>query len=91
MLKLGDILLFRVFIHHIYHETKTILNESHNIVFFPSTLGGRSLKYLLDSYLGLDKKQIEKVKNLDSRWVCVCKTFPQVILSEKNIMITKLM
>jgi Cdc6-like AAA superfamily ATPase len=71
------------------NETKTILNESHNIVFFPSTLGGRSLKYLLDSYLGLDKKQIEKVKNLKSRWVCICKTFPQVIISEKDALITK--
>ena len=71
------------------NETKTILNEAHHIVFFPSTLGGRSLKYLLDSYLGLDKQQIRKIKKLKSRWVCISKTFPQVCLSEKECFLTK--
>jgi hypothetical protein len=67
------------------NDTKRILNESHAVIFFPHSLGGRSLKYLLESYLGLDKDQIKKVKGLNSRWVMVCKTYPQVILSEKQV------
>jgi energy-coupling factor transporter ATP-binding protein EcfA2 len=65
-------------------ETKRILNEAHSITIFPHGLGGRSLKYLLDSYLGLDKEQIKRIKKLQSRWVSILKTFPMVILSEKE-------
>lgn len=63
-------------------ETKLILNESQSITFFPSASGGRTLKYLLDSYLGLDKTQIEKIKKLDTRWVTICKSYPKVVLYE---------
>lgn len=64
--------------------TKKILNESHSITFFPATMGGRALKYLLDSYLGLDKKEISRVRKLKSRWVTIFKTYPKVVLSEKE-------
>lgn len=67
------------------NDTKRILNECHSITFFPKSLGGRSLKYLLENYLGLDKYQIKKVKKLKSRWVSVLKTYPQVIVSEREI------
>jgi len=61
-------------------DTKKILNESHSITFFPASLGGRSLKYLLDNYLGFDKEQIKKIKAIKSRWVTVVKTYPMVVL-----------
>ena len=67
------------------NDTKRILNEAHSITFFPATAGGRTLKYLLESYMGLDKEQIQKVKHLGSRWITVCKSYPKVILSEKDI------
>jgi chromosomal replication initiation ATPase DnaA len=38
------------------NETKLLLSEAHVITVFPKTTGNRALKYLLDSYLGLDKK-----------------------------------
>jgi hypothetical protein len=66
------------------NDTKRILNEAHSITFFPHSLGGRSLKYLLEAYLGLDKEQIKKIKALPSRWCMVAKTYPQVVISEKN-------
>lgn len=65
-------------------DTKKILNESHSITFFPSSLGGRSLKYLLDNYLGFDIQQIKKVKKLKSRWVTITKTYPMCVLHEKG-------
>jgi hypothetical protein len=67
------------------NDTKRILNEAHSITFFPHSLGGRSLKYLLEAYLGLDKEQIKKIKSLPSRWCSVQKTYPQVVLSEKDV------
>jgi len=67
------------------NDTKRVLNESNGITFFPHSLGGRSLKYLLESYLGLDKCQIQRVKSLKSRWVTVVKSYPQIVISEKEI------
>jgi hypothetical protein len=71
-------------------STKIVLNEAHSVVLFPNGLGGRSMKYLLDSYLGLDKGQIKKIKNLKSRWVCINKTFPMCVLSEREAYIVKI-
>jgi hypothetical protein len=67
------------------NDTKRVLNEAHSITFFPNTAGGRTLKYLCDSYLGLDKKEIEHIKRLPSRWVTVLKTYPKVVVSEKDL------
>jgi len=67
------------------NETKQILNEAHSVTFFPATAGGRTLKYLCDSYLGLDKDEIRHIKNLPSRWITIMKTYPKVIVSEKDI------
>jgi hypothetical protein len=64
-------------------ETKRILNESHSITFFPSSMNGKSLKYLVEGYLGFSKEQTNQIKNCDSRWVTVYKTYPQVILTQK--------
>ena len=44
----------------------------------------RPLKYLLDNYLGLDNKQIKKIKNSKSRWVCIQRTFPLSVINEKD-------
>lgn len=66
------------------NDTKRVLNETQKIVIFPHSLGGRSLKYLLESYLGMDKGQIKKLRKLRSRWVCINKTYPMTVVSEKN-------
>ena len=66
-------------------ELKAVLNESNVIVFFMANYN-RSLKYLLESYVGLDKKGIEGIKKNKSRWTAYIKSFPNVILQEKDIM-----
>jgi energy-coupling factor transporter ATP-binding protein EcfA2 len=66
------------------NDTKRILNEAHSITIFPHGLGGRSMKYLLENYLGLDKDQVKRIKKLGSRWVSILKTFPMIVLSEKE-------
>jgi len=69
--------------------TKIILSEAHSVTIFPSGLGGKSMKYLLDSYFGLDKEQIKKIKRLRSRWVTIYRTFPMAILSQNEAYIVK--
>lgn len=65
-------------------DTRRILNECHSVTIFPTSLGGRTLKYLLENYFGLDKDQIKKIKKLNSRWVTLVKGFPMVVLSERD-------
>jgi hypothetical protein len=71
------------------HATKIILNEAHVIVFFPSTSGGKMLRYLLDQYLGFSKQQIEKIKNTKSRWVAVVRKFPRAIVTQHEVSLLK--
>lgn len=66
-------------------DTKMILNEAHSITIFPHNIGGRSSKYLLDGYLGLDKHEINDIKKNPSRFVTILKTYPKIVLSEKNV------
>jgi hypothetical protein len=69
------------------NDTKIILNECNSVSFNYRTFGNRALKYLLDAYLGLDKKQIERIRKLDGRMITVLKTYPKLVLSEKELYI----
>ena len=69
------------------HSTKLILLESHAVTLFLITMGDKSLKYFLETSFGLGKKQIDKIKELDSRWVTICRTMPVSIIHEKGIFI----
>ena len=66
-------------------DTKMILAESNQFVLFINGLGNKTLKYLLDNYLGLDKDQITKIKRTKGRWVAINRsTFPMSVVSEKE-------
>jgi hypothetical protein len=75
----------------VYHNacngalTKAILNECHAITMFPKTMGGRSMKYLLDNYLGLDKDEIKRLKKLKTRALTIVKGYPRLAIAEKEI------
>jgi len=73
--------------HQLYDGvvTKKVLNESTSITIFPLTLGNRSLKYLLDNYLGLSKEEIQNIKKLKSRSVTFIKSYPKLVLSSKEL------
>jgi hypothetical protein len=65
-------------------ETRRILNECKSVTIFPHGLGGKAMRYLLDNYLSLSKKQIRKIKSLNSRWVTIQKGFPMLVMSERE-------
>ncbi len=65
-------------------ELKAVLNEANVIVFFPRNWN-RSLKYLLESYVGLDKNAVKKLFRNKSRWCAFVKSYPNIIIQEKNI------
>lgn len=65
--------------------TKTILAESHSVVVFPHCAGGRTLKYLLNGYFGMSNKQVDDLKKIQTRWVCIIKGFPLLVAYQKGI------
>lgn len=70
-------------------ETRLILAEAHAIVFFPHGMSSRALKYLLESYMGMDKNEIKKIKSLEGRAVTFVKTFPKCVVSDKEVFLLK--
>jgi ABC-type dipeptide/oligopeptide/nickel transport system ATPase component len=70
-------------------ETKPLLNEASSITFFNQTLGGRTKNYLLNQYLGLNKKQIEAIDNISGRAITILKSYPMVVIAEKEIQLVK--
>lgn len=66
-------------------ELKAVLNESNVIVFFMANYN-RALKYLMENYVGLNKKGIQTLKTKRSRWTCFIKSYPNVILQERECM-----
>ena len=71
------------------NETKRILNEAHSIVVFPTNMNNRSMKYLFDSYLGMDKHQIKYIRGLKTRAFTILKSYPSLVISDGLISITK--
>lgn len=64
-------------------ETKVILNEATSFTLFPRS--GVNCKYLLERYCGMDKKQIDKIKQLPSRWVTIFKRYPMYVMYSSGI------
>jgi energy-coupling factor transporter ATP-binding protein EcfA2 len=65
-------------------DTRRILNEAHTVTYFPHSAGGK-IKYMLEEYVGLDKKQIAYVKRQNSRACTIFKNYPQCYLLEHGI------
>lgn len=65
-------------------NTRTILNEAQQITFFPKGGNSYSIKYLLKNYLGLNKKQIDSILQIPSRWITICKNYPQCVIDQNG-------
>ena len=64
------------------HETETVLNECHQLTLFPKTGSAYQSRYVLEKYVGLNKKQIDFLLKLPSRWITIKRTYPQVCFYE---------
>ena len=63
-----------------YTKTRAILNEAHGICCFPNGSSAKQLTYVLETYAGLTKDDIRKVRRLPSRWVYIRKTYPAAVV-----------
>jgi hypothetical protein len=65
-------------------HTKTSINESAFTVIFPRGGNFVHIHRILHDYNGLDSRQEEKIKKLDSRWVLFHKNYPCFVVYEKG-------
>ena len=68
------------------NRTKVQINESDYITMFPSC-NFAPCEALCRRYLGFSKDQLSYIKNVNSRWVSIKKSFPQLIISQNEIKI----
>ncbi len=63
-----------------YKRTRTILNETMGITFFPYGSAAHQIKYVLRTYGGLNNDAIASIMKLPSRWVHLRKMYPPAIV-----------
>lgn len=66
------------------HKTKVLLENSFQVVGFPESAGRYQLGNYLRDKMKLDKAMINRVLNVDSRWVLLSRTKPMYCLNERG-------
>jgi len=61
---------------------RTVMNELHSLTSFGKSGSAYQIRYALQNYFGLSKKQIEEILNLPSRWFTIFKSFPVCVMYE---------
>lgn len=64
-----------------YKKTTLMLNEAMYYIIYPQSTSFSSLKYLLQSRVGMSKEDIHNLRSL-GRWVCIYKNYPQFLISQ---------
>ena len=68
-----------------YKRTRLFLGEANHFVVFAHGASQNQLYNLLCRYSGLDKADVDKLRALPSRWVCVRTIFPITIMHEHGV------
>lgn len=68
-----------------YKRTRLFLGEANHFVVFAHGASQNQLYNLLCRYAGLDKTDVDELRLLRSRWVCVRTIFPLTVLHENGV------
>jgi Cdc6-like AAA superfamily ATPase len=66
---------------------RTVLNEIQSLTVYPKSGTTQQISYALKTYFGINKKDIEKILGLNSRWVTVIRNYPMTVLYERGVYI----
>ena len=72
-----------------YKRTRLFLGEANHFVVFAHGASQNQLYNLLCRYAGLDKVDVDAIRNLRSRWVCVRTIFPLTVIHENGVYILR--
>lgn len=65
-------------------STRRMLNEASNIVLFPKT-NFNAISNFCRRYMGMGRDEINWVKQIPSRWMCIKRNYPTTIITENSI------
>ena len=68
-----------------YSKTRLALNTATHFVCYSHGCAASQMQRLLCAYGGLDAAQVKRMRKLPSRWVCLKRTYPPLIVSEHAI------
>ena len=68
------------------NQTRKILNECDMICVFPKS-NFAQISRLCKAYYGFSREDLDYMKKLKSRWCCIKRSYPQVIISEHEMKI----
>jgi hypothetical protein len=83
-----DLNLYVLVVSHLgsdYKKTRIVLSESSGIVLFPQGSSAEQIQYVLKNKVGVDKKAIQKIMALPSRWVYIQKIYPQAVIYDSGV------
>ena len=72
-----------------YKRTRLFLGEANHFVVFAHGASQNQLYNLLCRYSGLDKGDVDSIRSLRSRWVCVRTIFPITVIHENGAYILR--
>ena len=61
---------------------RTVMNEANTMTVFPKSGSAQQIVYALKQYFGLTKQQIDRIIQLDTRWVQISKSYPMYVVYE---------
>lgn len=67
-----------------YKRTRVILMESAYIVCYPRSGSFAQIQYVLKTYAGMSAEEIERVRNVKSRWATIHTRYPKFVLTENE-------
>lgn len=68
-----------------YRFSRNMIMECNKIVMFPGSGARHQYKNFLSTYVGLDKKQIDKLLKTKSRWLAIDKEAPITVITDDNV------
>ena len=68
-----------------YIATRKLLNEATSVVFFPKVGSNNHNHKFLKNHCMYDDDTIRRLLNLNSRWVCLYRSFPNYVIYEKGV------
>ena len=66
---------------------RDLVNESHLIVMYLQSAG--NYETIMRKYLGLNSKEYNKIKRINSRWISVKPLYPAIVYSQKMLCFKK--
>lgn len=65
-----------------FKKTRLLLNEATHYILYPQATSTNQLYYILNKYLGFDRKEIKNLKKMNSRAVVIHKNMPQFMIGD---------